>query len=224
MQMNGQEYVAVSAADTARGGRLHPSLPQRPGFDTVPAEADKPAPKPGKKLTYQQQAESLKAGLAAMSGSNADIVNNRKAIRMANMSAAEKLKAELEGDDAADEAKEENTEDAPEQEESMEEKPAAENGDADVDEDEEDDEAEEDVSPGGKRKKRGRTSRHRKARRVDAEESEEEEEEEDDDEEAPANPEDEVIAPAIKKKLKVNPDGTVDYEDTVRYVTDFDLR
>lgn len=215
MQMNGQEYVAVSAADTARGGRLHPSLPQRPGFDTVPAEADKPAPKPGKKLTYQQQAESLKAGLAAMSGSNADIVNNRKAIRMANMSAADKLRAELEGGDDADGEKE-NAEDAATQDETMEEKPNSQNGDAEEDEDEEDDEAEEDVSPGGKRKKRGRTSRHRKARRVDeGEEEEDEEDEEEDDLEAPANPEDEVVAPAVKK-LKINPDGTVDYEDTVR--------
>ncbi|BEI84384.1 hypothetical protein CcaverHIS002_0409880 [Cutaneotrichosporon cavernicola] len=123
MQLNGQDYVAVSASDTARGGRLHPSLPTRPGFDTAPAESAepaKPAFKPGKKLTYQQQAESLKAGLAAMGGSNADIVKNRKAIRMANMSAADKLRAELEGDEAPKDSSQE-------MDESMEEKP--ENGD-----------------------------------------------------------------------------------------------
>lgn len=206
MQMNGQDYVAVNtanAADTARGGRMHPSLPKRPGFDTVPTEPEKPAFKPGKKLTYQQQAESLKAGLAAMEGSNADVVKNRKAIRMANMSAAEKLKAELEGGDAP---AEENGDEAMEKPEEQ-----VEDDDENEDEEAEDDEAE-DASPGSKRKRRGRTSRHRKARKLD-DDDEAEEEVEDDEEEAPANPGDEHTAP---KKLKVNPDGTVDYEDTVR--------
>lgn len=213
MQMNGQDYVTVNATnpvDTARGGSMHPSLPKRPGFDTVPTEPEqKPAFKPGKKLTYAQQAESLKAGLAAMSGSNADIVKNRKAIRMANMSAAEKLKAELEGSDAAG-----DKEDGDEPMEENEEKPEVPAEQEEDEEEEEEDDAEE-ATPGSKRKKRGRTSRHRKARRVDDDDDEddEEDEKEEEDEEAPANPEDEHTA---KKKLKVNPDGTVDYEDTVR--------
>lgn len=38
---------------------------------------------------------STSEGVKALSGSNADVVNNRAAIRMANMSAAESLKAEL---------------------------------------------------------------------------------------------------------------------------------
>jgi 5'-3' exoribonuclease 2 len=49
---------------------------------------------------HQREVQSLKVGpegIAAMQGSNADWVKNRKAIRMANLSAAEKLKAELEG-------------------------------------------------------------------------------------------------------------------------------
>jgi 5'-3' exoribonuclease 2 len=172
----------------------------------VPAEAAKPAFKPGKKLTVQQQAESLKAGLAAMSGSNADIVKNRKAIRMANMSAADKLRAELEGEEAP-------KEDAEGADESMEEKP--ENGEEGTDLDNEDDEEEddddeaEDAPSGSKRKKTGRTGRQRKARKL----NDDGEEEEEDDDEAPPNPGDEHVA---KKKLKINPDGTVDYEDTVR--------
>jgi 5'-3' exoribonuclease 2 len=100
--LNGQEYVAVTPAATARGGPLHPSLPQRPGFDLVPKEeitigTAQPVG-PAKKLTKtEREAESIKQGLAALQGSNEDIVKNRRAIRMANLSAAEKLKAELEG-------------------------------------------------------------------------------------------------------------------------------
>lgn len=96
---------------------MHPSLPQRPGFDLVPKEeagdgakavtaaaaaaGAAPSP-PGKKLNKAERAaEAIKQGreqgLAALQGSNEDIVKNRRAIRMANLSAAEKLKAELEG-------------------------------------------------------------------------------------------------------------------------------
>lgn len=103
----------MTPAATARGGALHPSLPQRPGFDLVPKEEAEaatvaggatgaaPSP-PGKKLNKAERAaEAIKQGreqgLAALQGSNEDIVKNRRAIRMANLSAAEKLKAELEG-------------------------------------------------------------------------------------------------------------------------------
>lgn len=88
LTLNGTEYVAVdNPAATARGGPLHPSLPSRPAFDLVPKEE---AAKPD---DQQQRAKK------AMAGSNSDIVKNRKAIRMANMSAAQALKAELEGSD-----------------------------------------------------------------------------------------------------------------------------
>lgn len=191
MQMNGIDYVAVNPADTARGGALHPSLPERPGYDIKPA----PAGRPGKKLTVQQQAESLKAGLAAMGESNKDLVQNRKAVRLANMSAAQALKAELEGDG------EEETEAKPDGENEAEAKPV--DGDADASEEKPDVENGEDAEMDAEDSPRGTK------RKVDDEEDEEDAVDDD----APVNPEDEAIP---KKKLKVNPDGTVDYEDTVR--------
>ena len=104
MQLNGTEYVAVTPANTARGGPLHPSLPTRPGFGMVPKEETQA--RATKKMTAsQREAESLKAGpdaIAAMQGSNADVVANRRAIRMANLSAAQMLKAELEGNTFTD--------------------------------------------------------------------------------------------------------------------------
>lgn len=103
--LNGQEYVAVEPAMTARGGPLHPSLPTRPNFDLVPKEEASATGKP-KKLSAaeraEKEAESLKQGLAAMQGSNSDLVKNRRAIRMANMSAAQMLKAELNGEDVTE--------------------------------------------------------------------------------------------------------------------------
>lgn len=102
MQLNGQEYKAVDiAAATARGGTLHPSLPSRPTFDIVPkAEAGAPAPKSKKMSASQREAAALAKGsdaILAMSGSNKDYVDNRKQIRLANLSAAQALKAELAG-------------------------------------------------------------------------------------------------------------------------------
>jgi 5'-3' exoribonuclease 2 len=91
MQLNGTEYVPVAA--TARGGALHPSLPTRPQFDIAE-----------KKLTKsEKEAASIKAGLANLEGSNEDIALNRKAIRMANLDAAARLKAELMGEPIPDE-------------------------------------------------------------------------------------------------------------------------
>ena len=95
MQINGTDYVEVNPAATARGGLLHPSLPSRPGFDMVP--------KPVKNMTAdQRETAALRAGMdniPAMQGTTLEAVNNRKSVRMANMSAAEALKAELEGGD-----------------------------------------------------------------------------------------------------------------------------
>lgn len=68
---------------------IHPSLPMRPSFDTFAAPT--PAPPP------TNQANAFEEGSKALSGSNHDVVANRSAIRMANMSAAEVLKAELAG-------------------------------------------------------------------------------------------------------------------------------
>jgi 5'-3' exoribonuclease 2 len=197
MQMNGTDYEMVpSRNESARGGASHPTLPQRPGFDT---EVKQPPPRPGKKLTYAQQAASLKAGLEAMSGSNADVVKNRKAIRMANMSAAEKLKAELEGngDDKEDDKADEETKDG--DEEAKEEN----DDEADAEGDAEGDVSMEDCAPHGKKRKH------------DEDEDDEENAAGDDDEEAPANPADAVVP---KRKITVNPDGTVDYDDNVRCV------
>lgn len=100
MQLNGTEYVAIDLTATSRGGSLHPSLPSRPGFDIVTKEE---LNGPAKKLTPAQrkehEAENLKRGLANMdTGSSADVVRNRRAIRMANMSAADKLRAEMNGE------------------------------------------------------------------------------------------------------------------------------
>jgi 5'-3' exoribonuclease 2 len=70
---------------------VHPSLPPRPDFA---AKADSIG------LGAAVTAESLQmAPLAAqaLAGSNRDVVANRRAIRMANMSAAEVLRAELSG-------------------------------------------------------------------------------------------------------------------------------
>lgn len=73
---------------------LHPSLPQRPvGYDFA-ANADSiglgAAPTP-------QSMQYAPAAVQALAGSNHDVVANRRAIRMANMSAAQTLKAEISG-------------------------------------------------------------------------------------------------------------------------------
>ncbi|KAJ4492874.1 XRN 5'-3' exonuclease N-terminus-domain-containing protein [Lentinula edodes] len=69
----------------------HPSLPPRPDFA---ARADSIG------LGAKPNAESIQnipTATQALAGSNHDVVANRRAIRMANMSAAEVLKAELAG-------------------------------------------------------------------------------------------------------------------------------
>lgn len=249
MQLNGQDYVAVTPAATARGGPLHPSLPQRPTFDTVPRESVSGAVS------------------AALHGSNDDIIRNRREIRMANMSAAQMLKAELEG--AAPPTSEpeasletvtvEKTEDEEKVQLSLEDAqdivekqgeaegvneevavsavrlngeeggtetlpPADEEMPEDAAEDDAEDVAEDDVGDGetavgesadgteGLTKRQRRLNRKRKRQ-----EEEEDEEDEDDDDDAEAPPDEEANQPVSKKKLKVNPDGTVEgYVDDVR--------
>jgi 5'-3' exoribonuclease 2 len=72
---------------------LHPSLPKRPTYDFA-SHADSLG------MGVQSTAESLAnitTAAQALAGSNRDVVANRRAIRLANMSAAEVLKAELAG-------------------------------------------------------------------------------------------------------------------------------
>ncbi|KAF8897241.1 XRN 5'-3' exonuclease N-terminus-domain-containing protein [Infundibulicybe gibba] len=75
------------------GSPAHPSLPKRPNYDFA-ANADSigfgAAPTP-------QSIQNIPTATQALAGSNRDVVANRRAIRMANMSAAEMLKAELSG-------------------------------------------------------------------------------------------------------------------------------
>ncbi|KAG8901435.1 5'-3' exoribonuclease 2 [Tulasnella sp. 403] len=67
------------------------SLPARPNFDSF-------APDPSYNATPMTRTETdVQNGIQALGGSNHDVVMNRKAIRMANMSAAEVLKAEMAG-------------------------------------------------------------------------------------------------------------------------------
>ena len=72
---------------------LHPSLPKRPTYDFA-ANADSIGL--GAKPTAESLA-NLSTAAQALGGSNRDVVANRRAIRLANMSAAEVLKAELAG-------------------------------------------------------------------------------------------------------------------------------
>jgi len=71
----------------------HPSLPPRPSYDFA-AKADSIGL--GASPTAQS-IQHLPAAAQALAGSNRDIVANRRAIRMANMSAAEVLRAEISG-------------------------------------------------------------------------------------------------------------------------------
>jgi 5'-3' exoribonuclease 2 len=223
MSVNGTDYVAVTPSTTARGGALHPSLPSRPGFDLVPVS------QVVKKLTHVQEAESLKKGLATMEAvgsSNQDLVNNRKAIRMANMSAAQMLKAELEGttpvegtaDQPADVSEEIKPDvgggmDIEEAKEILEE--AGEEVVDDVDGDDNGSVGTEIASK--KLSRKDKKNLKRKARSADSDvevDASAEADAADSELEAPPNPD--ADQPVPKKKLKVNPNGTVEYEDDVR--------
>lgn len=87
--------VAPTAPNsTSNLSTLHPSLPQRPITYDFAANADSiglgAAPTP-------QSIQYAPAAVQALAGSNHDVVANRRAIRMANMSAAQTLKAEISG-------------------------------------------------------------------------------------------------------------------------------
>lgn len=267
MQMKGQDYVTVTPTNTARGGSNHPGLPSRPA--------------PPKQ-------EDQRKGMDAMGGSNNDIIANRKAIRMANLSAAEALKAELEGAGGPepstvpgpgdDKAVVTSTVEVQEDGEKEEREPAlveavvdqqaeaegadkamvpeeldvvpenegdtiidvsGENGEGPTEgvlgkdievkvdgdvvvpggdelpdaEEDEDESMEDDDKPDVT--ETSRSARKRKRREARAANGDDEDEDDDDSEdEAPPNPE--ADQPIAKKKLKVNSDGTVDYEDEVK--------
>lgn len=88
MQLNGETLVQVTPSKIVDPKAVHSSLPSRPAFDLVPAEDAAAA---------AAAAADKAKGVEALAGSNNDIVASRRAIRMANMSAAEMLKAELGG-------------------------------------------------------------------------------------------------------------------------------
>ncbi|KAG6880404.1 hypothetical protein C0992_000006 [Termitomyces sp. T32_za158] len=71
----------------------HPSLPKRPNYDFA-ATADSIGLGA---TTTSQSLQNVPTAEQALAGSNRDVVANRRAIRMANLSAAEVLKAELSG-------------------------------------------------------------------------------------------------------------------------------
>ena len=83
--------TALPTAPTSSSNVIHPSLPQRPSYNFA-ANADSiglgAAPTP-------QSIQNAPTAAQALGGSNRDVVANRRAIRMANMSAAEVLKAQL---------------------------------------------------------------------------------------------------------------------------------
>jgi len=89
MQLNGETLVQVTPSKIVDVKAVHSSLPSRPAFDLVSAED-------AAKVAAAAEADKAK-GVKALAGSNNDVVANRRAIRMANMSAAEMLKAELGG-------------------------------------------------------------------------------------------------------------------------------
>lgn len=97
---NGIPMVAVTPSPalqlsaTPSAPPVHSSLPQRPAFDSFEAQANALGLGAPSASTESDNPAAIKA---AVSGSNHDWVANRRAIRMANMSAAEMLKAEMAG-------------------------------------------------------------------------------------------------------------------------------
>jgi len=86
MRMGETTYVPVQVSGVPP---IHPSLPPRPAFDI--ALANPAASSTGPQTPAPAGNEGIKLA------TNHDVVANRRALRMANMSAAEMLKAELAG-------------------------------------------------------------------------------------------------------------------------------
>ncbi|KAF7353018.1 5'-3' exoribonuclease [Mycena venus] len=86
--------LALTAAPTAPSGPpVHHPLPPRPSFTANADSMGFGAPAPPSPV----QSSHVPIAAQALAGSNRDVVANRRAIRMANLSAAEMLKAELSG-------------------------------------------------------------------------------------------------------------------------------
>ncbi|KAJ7047660.1 exoribonuclease 2, partial [Mycena alexandri] len=84
--------LALTAPPTAPSGTpVHHPLPARPSFAANADSMGFGAP------ATAQSSQNAPIAAQALAGSNRDVVANRRAIRMANMSAAEMLKAELSG-------------------------------------------------------------------------------------------------------------------------------
>lgn len=200
--LNGTDYVAVAPTDTSRGGALHPSLPTRPAFDIVPKDEYKPPAKAVKLNKGQMEVAALKVG-DHFEGTNEELIENRRKHRLANIDAAARLKAELAGVEYVPEVREEKEEKEEEvvvAEEEAEDEPvvATEGETVEVD------------GPRGVKRAHD-----------DTEEGDEEEGDDDGDAENADESEEDGAKVGIeepkKKKLKFNPDGTVDgYEDTVK--------
>lgn len=189
IQINGETLVQVVNLQPSTSS-VHASLPARPGFSTVPVlETDK-----------------AKAA-RAIGGSNNELVKNRRDIRMANMSAAEVLKAELAGSSAplAEVPSEaDGAEDRTEMRAASKGEPIS---TAMVTAEESDTES----TRGTKRKVEDDENL------IDAELEAAEEDEAPDVAELTSVPH--MDRPVEKPKArKVNPDGTVDVEDTVKFV------
>ena len=86
MRMGETIYVPV---ETSGEPPIHPSLPQRPAFEVAPVNNHT------SRLSMPPSHIPLQEGIKL--ASNHDVVANRRAIRMANLNAAEMLKAELAG-------------------------------------------------------------------------------------------------------------------------------
>jgi 5'-3' exoribonuclease 2 len=208
MQLNGVEMVAVK---TPAPAPIHPSLPAKPVHSVVTR-----LPGSGSSAS---EVVTTKRGISVIGGSAQSILDSRRANRMAsinaNLSAAEALKRELAG----------TTEETPEEPADPEVAPMTTGNDEDAEgEPEEYVEAPAVVDPDTPRgKKRKAATQEVIVGEVPVEDENAEDEDEDDedaegeeedDAEDPPNPEADQPLPK-KSKLQVNPDGTVDYEDTV---------
>ncbi|GHJ88500.1 hypothetical protein NliqN6_4902 [Naganishia liquefaciens] len=208
MQLNGVDLVAVK---TPAPASIHPSLPSKPVHSVVPR-----LPGSGNSAS---EVVTTKRGISVIGGSAQSILDSRRANRMANinanLSAAEALKRELAASTA---------EETPEEPEAAAEVSSATTADAAAsappDEYVEADGAPDPETPRGKKRKAiaqeplaGETPVETE-NEAEEEDDEDAEGEDDEDEEDPPDPEADQPIPK-KSKLKVNPDGTVDYEDTV---------
>lgn len=206
MSLNGTDYVQVAPAGGHGGSRAHPSLPSRPGFDVKPIAEVVP----------------LKQGafIGTTQGPPFDLVAPADVKKDENLSAAERLKAELAasmGDDDDDDEEEGKRADqaadvsttAPPSEPATATASANASDDGKVDLRLADGPINGDGAPRGIKRKVG-------AGNDDIQEELAELDEDGDDTEAPPNPE--ADQPVSKKKLSVNANGTVDYEDDVRCV------